>query len=396
MTVAPARLPWRRIWLWSLAAFTVTRAGFLLLTVVAGAVHGSHVPGSLLELWDQWDTHWYQLISRQAYFSPKATVFFPLYPALLGALAGALGHAGGPVWPAPDPVRLGAAMLVANLGGLAAIAGVVALGAAEEDEALGRRAARLFLAYPFAFYLAAAYTEGPFIAFAVWSLLLARRGRWAPAAGLAFLAALTRVTAVILVLPLIWDLGRQRGWWQRQTALARLGEISRLLAMAAAVPAAIGLYMAYLATRFHDPLLFVREQSIGWHRQAALIFSVPFQAAARIVRLPLASEGRWVQTAELLAVLLVAVLLVSAARRQPLAFTLYTAGLLYLALAAPIVSGSYYLQSAGRFMCAAVPAFLALGRLLQRHRVLETVVLGAGFGLQAVFLAAFLAGQAIE
>src|SRR5947207_2884234 len=82
------------------------------------------------------------------------------------------------------------------------------------------------------------------------------------------------------------------------------------------------------------------------------------RAGARILRLPLLDETRWVQTAEVTAVLLFAALTVIAVRRQPLSFTLFMVGLLYLSVASPITTGPYYLQSAGRFLLAAVPGFL--------------------------------------
>ncbi|HEX6350464.1 MAG TPA: hypothetical protein VF160_13870 [Candidatus Dormibacteraeota bacterium] len=347
----------------------------MAITVAVGFAHGRHDPATLLDRWRQWDTGWYLEISRRGYFEPAATVFFPLYPAAMAAVAAVAG----------DQFRLAGGLMLANAGGLAAIAGVVALGAREAGDTVGRRAARLFLAYPFAFYLAAAYTEGPFAAFAVWSLAMARRGRWGPAAGLAFLAALTRVTAVILILPLLWELGRQRGWWNRWT-----------LPVAGAVPAAVALYAAYLWRRFGDPLLFLKEQSRAWHRQPIDPVTVLPRAAARILRLPLLDETRWVQTAEVAAVLLFALLTLFALRRQPLSFTIYMAALIYLSVGSPIVTGPYYLQSAGRFLVVAAPAFLYAARRLQGRAWLEVPLLAISSGLQALFLGLFLAGHVIE
>ena len=353
----------------------MTRAGYVAITLAVGLAHGRHDPAALLDSWRQWDTGWYLDISRRGYFDPATAVFFPLYPAAIAGIAAVLG----------EPSRLAAALVLANGGALAAIVGMVALGVQEVGEAAGRLSVLLFLSYPFAFYLAAAYTEGPFIAFAVWSVVMARRGRWGPAAGLAFLAGLTRVTAIILILPLVWELGRQRGWWNPWLA-----------PLAGAVPAAVLLFMAYLWRRFGDPLLFLKEQSLAWHRHPVDIFTVLPRAAARILRLPLLDETRWVQTAEVTAVLLFAALTVFAVRRQPLSFTLFMVGLLYLSVASPITTGPYYLQSAGRFLLAAVPGFLYAARLLAGRRYLELPVLAAGSGLQAFFVGLFLNGHVIE
>src|SRR5262249_7749716 len=132
-------------------------------------------------------------------------------------------------------------------------------------------AVRMAAAYPLAFFLAAPYTEGPFLAFAAFALLFARRARWPLAAGCIFLATLTRPTGVILVAPLLYEYGRQLGWWRRITqrigewrrmlTLPRLGEIAALVA---AAPAALGAYMFFLQVRFGDPLLFLHAEEKYW------------------------------------------------------------------------------------------------------------------------------------
>ena len=69
------------------------------------------------------------------------------------------------------------------------------------------RTLRLVAAYPMAFFLAAAYTEGIFLAFAIFCLYFLRRGFWYGAAICAFCATLTRFTGIVLLLPMIWEYG---------------------------------------------------------------------------------------------------------------------------------------------------------------------------------------------
>src|SRR5262249_34038555 len=78
----------------------------------------------LIEAWDQYDTHWYLLISRLGYSDPSASAFFPLYPGLVGGVSALLGHAHGPVWPAFDGVRLLVALGIANAFTLAGFVGL--------------------------------------------------------------------------------------------------------------------------------------------------------------------------------------------------------------------------------------------------------------------------------
>src|SRR5262249_36511502 len=111
---------------------------------------------------------------------------------------------------------LAAALLVSNLGTLAAFIGL-GLWAAQEDHShrAGVRVVRAIAAYPLALFLFAGYSEGIFIALVAFAFFFARRADWKWAALAAFPAGVTRATAVALVLPLLWEYGRQHGWWRR-------------------------------------------------------------------------------------------------------------------------------------------------------------------------------------
>jgi Gpi18-like mannosyltransferase len=198
------------IWLATRLAYAV----FTYFTVVLNQ-SGSSDARSLFQVWDQFDTHMYLLISRRGHFWVPTAAFFPLYPSLVGGLSSLLGHAAGPIWPAFDGLRLIVALGVANLGTLAAFVGLSLLAWQEYGE---ERIASLVLpvvaAYPFAFLLTAAYTEGPFLAAVVFTLYFARRGSWRWAALAALIAGLTKAMALALILPLAWEYGRQHGWWR--------------------------------------------------------------------------------------------------------------------------------------------------------------------------------------
>jgi len=173
------------VWLATRVAYGV----FTYFSVVLNAPGMAHAR-SLLQAWDQYDTNWYLLISRQGYFSPEASAFFPLYPTLVGGVSALLGHAHGPIWPAFDALRLLVALGVANAFTLAGFIGLALLAVHEYGE---ERTASLTVlvaaAFPFAFFLAAAYTEGPFLAAAVFTLYFARRGEWKWAAVAGFVGA---------------------------------------------------------------------------------------------------------------------------------------------------------------------------------------------------------------
>jgi uncharacterized protein (TIRG00374 family) len=67
-------------------------------------------------------------------------------------------------------------------------------------------------------------------------------------------------------------------------------------------------------------------------------------------------------------------------------------GLLALILVSPVATEHDTVASSGRYLLAAIPCFLLLGRLLTQRPALQLLVLGSGFMLQALLAAVFLSG----
>jgi hypothetical protein len=424
-------LAWRPVvaeafWMWlatriMLAALTVTAT--LLLRPNALAQGWRQVSlRSLLYAWKQWDGYWYTEIARQGYWQWTSTAFFPLYPTLIRTAS----FVAGTHW-------LALAMIVSNLAALGAFAGIGLLAANEQSSRhASARAIRVFAAYPLAFFLAAPYTEGMFIAFATFTLLFARRGMWRWAALTALLAGFTRPTAAVLMLPIFWEFGRQHGWWSAlgdlwhgtrtrgasaladaRFALAAKGrgiwdaarerrwpdmlswqEASSFVLLLGAVPCALGLYMAYLWYRFGHPLLFMHVQRLAWNRYNVPLWrAIPLaiQQYSSFAFLSAYQVRDLVDYGPIVVFTLITLIML---RRQPFAFTLYMAGLLYLAVATPVLLSRYpdMFQSAGRFLLTAIPMFLVMGRWTRGRPALELLLVGGGFLLQAVLAAYFLTG----
>ncbi|QGZ50628.1 hypothetical protein GPZ77_21660 [Streptomyces sp. QHH-9511] len=149
-----------------------------------------------------WDSRWYLGIADDGYgfepeldpgpdFGPGASVgprnlaFFPLYPALVKAVAA--------VTPGS---RASVGLVLAVLCSLLAAWGIFAVG----DRLYGRRVgtvlAVLWGSLPVAAVQWMGYTESLFTALAAWALYAAMDRRWAWAAGLAVAAGLTRPTGI--------------------------------------------------------------------------------------------------------------------------------------------------------------------------------------------------------
>lgn len=360
--------PWRQaasLWLLTRVATVLVVLGWILL------FPEDHHLRDWLSYWQQWDTGWYLHISESGYFSKASTAFFPLYPALIEVLSG-----GG-----PQSRRLVVAMIVNNLG---ALLGFVALSYLAAREVGGEEAAfrsvRIAAAYPFALFYFAGYTDGLFFGLATAALLMARRGDWLWCAAFAFLAAMTRPTGLVLILPIAWEYRRRH-----RLAVSPHG----VLAVAAA-PAALVAYMAFLWVRFGDPLQFARSQSEVWHRHPSLPWDTLGAAGRHVL------GGAPVGLFDLLPVLALAGITIAGLRRLPPSLSLYMAGLIAIVISSPAPDNVDVLESAGRYLSAAAPAFILLGAWTLNRAWLLSGLEAAGYMLQALLVIAFLSGRGIH
>jgi hypothetical protein len=359
-------------------------------------------PHDFLMAWDKFDTVWYLNISQYGYWHPSPatfardhgqipTAFFPLYPLLIAAVTHFVGSAH----------RLAGAVLISNLGSLAAFIGIGLFAANEDGTEAGTRTIRLVAAYPLAFFLAAAYTEGIFLALAVFCLFFLRRNLWYGAAICGYCAALTRFTGIILFLPLIYEYGRVHGWW-RHTILTSFitirrylplrQQLSRLLeamVVILSVPLGLGTYMLYLGAQFHNPLSFARAAEVSWlHKGTPPWQSLPL-ALHKLVATPPWTYQQALVLLDLIPLLAFTVITLAAIRRQPLSFTLYMLGLLTLIIVSPVTWTPDTFVSAGRYLLPAVPVFLLLTRWSLRRPGLDILFVG-GFLLQGALLTLWL------
>jgi len=357
-------------------------------------------PHALLALWLRFDATAYLHIVDWGYAFPNQAAFFPLYPLLIAAVRLILG---------PSHELLGA-MLISNLGTLAAFVGLAKLAVDEGHDARETRGAVLALAaYPLAFFLGAAYTEGPFIALAVWGLWAMRRGHWYRAAACVFLAALARPTGLILVAPLLCEFGRQHDWWRAwgraperpRGRAAFQGVALQGGAALAAGPLGIGLFALYCAARYGDPLAWLHAQSAYWGRSVEPIWQAVHDTAVYFFGLPLLGLKQDKQLVDVVPLVVVLVMTIALARRQPLAFTLYLAGLLYLVISSPYIIDApnqhhAVFLSAGRYMLPAVPLYLAAGRGAARSPRAGGLILAACVVVQMALAVYFLTGGWVD
>lgn len=412
-------IAWRAIALRALVLWAATRFAYLAFTyftVSLPFVRPAQGTG-FFGPWQRFDTNWYLSIALGGYTQPQQIAFFPLYPALIRLFAFVPGVSG-----------LGAALIVSNLATLAALVGMGALVAWETrdlgerggDEAGGAggaptRAMVYLLAFPFAFFLTAAYTEGVFIASVAFLLLFARQGRWGLATLFALAAGATRPTGVAVILPLAWEWARQYGLldptiWRAALARRRVDAlrplVGRVLVAArrgwlgllsvCAVPACFLLFMVYAGLRFGHPLLVINAHRDYWGTVSAPPWTAMAREVGNLVAAPAASPQQVIMLLDVMTIAVVAALIATLWRSLPVMFNLYMLSLLYVAIGEPTAKGLQVLQGPARYLLPSLPLFLALSVKLERRPALAQALIALGFLLQAYIALRFLTGVLVE
>jgi len=259
MRLAPDRI---RPWLGLLLLSLLVKAVLVTLTLAEFGA-GPDPLTALGRAWDHWDAQHYLYLATHGYSATgdarNLIAFFPLYPALISAIA-ATGL----------PART-AALLISNVAGVVAAILLFELARQDLRENAAFRAAAFFLVFPTAYFLLVGYTEALFCALAFGAVLAARRRRWLFAGLLGGLAAAARLTGLallpLLVIELFYARRALREVWQAilAPALILLG------------------FLTYLATNLlvlGDAFAFISVQRQHWSHS----LSAPWVGFADAIR----------------------------------------------------------------------------------------------------------------
>lgn len=262
----------------------------------------------------------YETIARWGYDGNPATgplvpleAFFPGFPLAMKALHALFGM---------DYVVAG--LVISFVASGVAVVALARIAAAEAGpgtlaDALAERTVLLFLLAPSAIFLAAAYTEALFLAFAFPAWLAAKRGHWAAAGLLAAGASCVRVTGVFVAVALIVEFLTARDGRRRWSGAPWL---------AAPFLPVVG-YMTYLHDRTGDWKAWQHAQEEGWYRT----FHWPWQAFGNTWEAAFSEQQStgfaWMFAAEMVAVGIGVALTVALLRRARWAEATYIALQLY-------------------------------------------------------------------
>jgi len=261
------RFPWRpgsRDLLGILGLFAVTRVVLILAGMSAwghqinestwrgrdrSGIRYALVPDApMLDMWTRWDSWEYEEIARQGYWynfemkpRPYGTVAcFPFYPLVIRGLGAILGGR-----------YVIAGLIIANVSALVGLVLLFQWATWWGDRRSAWISVGLAVAFPAGLFWSALYPQSLYFALSIASMALMFDGRVALSCLVASAATATRFEGIALAPTLLAIL-----------ITTRKERLDRALPWLLIVPLGLLSYMAYLAWRWGDPLLFMRVHAI--------------------------------------------------------------------------------------------------------------------------------------
>ena len=371
------------------ALFLVALWGIVLMTWATVARDGLSVPGR--SRWPnevarhapplaRYDAGWYRRIALKGYGRTAPTagmsehVFFPLYPALVAAVSRVLSA---------DPFPAGMAVSLAALAAASVL--FVAEGTRRADERSALRALVFLLLFPTSFFLASTYAESLFLLLALLAFDAVRRRAWIAACLFGFLAGLTRLPALALALPLaIAAAGRDPAGPAAEPSSPGRLRILRGALVGLAPVAAVLLWVFGIGWYTGEPFLYFRLQE-AWQRAASPLAGLARWGVAlpeRIARGDLRDHPAFL--IDYLDAALFLVIGVFQVRRRRWSDAAWTAGALLLPASTGISA------SLSRYVVVVYPAFYAIEEMLRPRPVLRWIWWIASAALLLAGTAAFV------
>ncbi len=307
----------------------------------------AHIPGVLVALlapWQQWDVGWYITIAGQGYGATiGATAFQPLYPLLIHLLTPLCGGA-----------PLVAALVISTVAYATSLWLLIRVVAPRLGLPLANGALAFLLVAPAAVFFFSGYTESLYLALTLAVFFLADRKMWLMAGICAALACLTRVQGLALLPALL------------VVALSTPGPRTRLRS---------GLAL------LGPPLLAVA----GYQSLITYVWRLPSSPAALRQGWGISPRAPWTTlleylnflrcpqcyivvawTADCLLAFAALALVLAGLRRIPLAWTVYAAVSLCIALT--------HMRGTSRYVAVIFPCYVVLAQLLDQRPRLRRIV----------------------
>jgi hypothetical protein len=301
--------------------------------------------------WNQWDAAHYVYLATHGYATTgdarNLIAFFPLYPALISAVA-AIGL----------PARI-AALLISNAAGVIAAVLLYEVARTDDRDRAAFRAAAFFTVFPTAYFLMVGYTEALFCALAFGAVLAARRQHWIASGMLGGLAAAARLTGLALLPVIVIEM-----WLARRV----LHPVWRVMVPPLLIVAG---FMTYLLTNLlvlGNPIAFVGVQRQHWSHSLAAPW-VGFAKAIQAITTRVPWEKLTVGAGEIAGgIAAYATATLSWLRLRP-------SDAAYATVVTVLVTFLPFWLSIPRYLLTMYPLFLLVGRINRRWIYLPMVAL---------------------
>ncbi len=357
---AKANLNWwnKRLFIWALMIGLI----YIIFSVGLGLYSTKLIPASSgtlahypyethnhLNPLAKWDSVFYLNIAQHSYTEPVSAAFFPLYPMLIKVVAAVTGSA------------LTAAIIVSwscLIGAIYFYLQLLKLLFKKLTEQALSNYLFLFLLFPSAVFLIAAYSESLFALLSLSSIYFVLKNRPGWAFLLAGLSSITRINGLFVLL-LVAILCFEKRLPLKQIALKSLSGI---------VP--FGLFLIFLAHRFHNPLQFLQAEKMWGHFNGSYVSSLAHS----------------LNLFNLIGLAGIVVAVYYWSRRRRLGFAAYS--LLYLLT--PFISGSF--DGFNRYILMVFPLQWLLVELITKRPQLFTLTLAAFASLWGYFIIQYFGG----
>lgn len=297
------------------------------------------VTGALLGPWQRFDTQHYMRIAEEGYAAEEDSVYPPLYPLASAAIGWTLS----PLFPAAERNMIGA-LILSNIAYIGVLILLYRIADDELDAAVARRTVLYFAIFPTSFFLLAAYSESLFLFFALAAIRSERAGKFLMAGLMGLLASLTRLTGLVLVLPLLYEYMKQRQFNWKQVRWDGIAIVLPVLGSAG--------FLLWRSLAGLPPMGMVFEEY--WYRTTGIPGTDLVRAVVWIFR----QEVSFTMLFNLLCAVVLIITTIQAFRLLGPTYGLYSAGLLLFMLLP--TSGMKPLYSFSRYTLPLFPAFMVI------------------------------------
>jgi len=322
----------------------------------------------------RWDGAWYLKIASEGYsyngndLVQQPVVFYPLYPLVAKGVSYVLGVS-----------EAAALLIVSNVSILIATLLFFKLVKDDFGNEIALYATAALTFFPTSLFFTAAYTESLELLLVVTFFLLLKKERYLLASAAAGLAVATRSTGIVLCLPLLFEIWRQRGRDPKR-ALTKVG-ISMILATSG-----LWLYMIYLWVAFKSPLAFLTDRR-AWQGGTAsgsdllkALVLIPFRHLIDVWKV--GPDPNTLSPWFFLGIVFVVVWFRRGLSRSLLVYALSALLLPYLTLSSPIGFAPFT-----RYIMLAFPVFILAGRIFQERVWLGLSVIGLSAAMLFMYTA---------